>query len=55
MVSSDAHTMGLNVGARDVVNTRLALMALLPNIAGLVFAFGLGLAGFTNHRYARCG
>jgi hypothetical protein len=36
--------VGLKVAVTDVVNARLALMALLPNIAGLVLAFGMGLA-----------
>lgn len=34
---------GLNVKSDDVVNLRLALMAMLPNIAGLVLAFGMAL------------
>jgi hypothetical protein len=34
---------GLKVTAGDVVNVRLALMAALPNIAGLVLAFGMAL------------
>lgn len=34
---------GLPVGADDVVNLRLALMAALPNIGGLVLAFGVAL------------
>jgi len=31
------------LGADDVVNLRLALMALLPNVAGLLLAFAAGL------------
>jgi hypothetical protein len=34
---------GLKVTAVDVINIRLALMALLPNLAGLVLAFAGGL------------
>ena len=36
---------GLRLGADDVINLRLALMALLPNVAGLLLAFAAGLAG----------
>ena len=35
--------VGLKITADDVVNLRLALMAVLPNIAGLVLAFGMAL------------
>jgi hypothetical protein len=35
---------GLKLTADDVVNLRLVLMALLPNLAGLVLAFAMGLA-----------
>ena len=35
---------GLKLAAVDVVNARLALMAMLPNIAGLVLMFGVALA-----------
>jgi len=35
---------GLRLEAADVVNLRLILMTLLPNIAGLVLAFGVALA-----------
>jgi hypothetical protein len=35
---------GLGIKTDDVKNVRLALMALLPNIAGLLFAFAMGLA-----------
>jgi hypothetical protein len=35
---------GLRLEAVDVVNIRLALMAMLPNIAGLVLCFGIALA-----------
>ena len=35
--------LGLNLTAADVVNLRLILMATLPNIAGLVLAFGVAL------------
>lgn len=34
---------GLKLTSDDVLNLRLILMALLPNIAGLVFAFAIGL------------
>jgi hypothetical protein len=34
---------GLGLRTDDVVNVRLLLMALLPNIAGLVLAFGVTL------------
>jgi hypothetical protein len=34
---------GLKLATDDVVNLRLALMAILPNIAGLVLAFGSAL------------
>jgi hypothetical protein len=34
---------GLKLTSDDVVNLRLALMAILPNIAGLVLAFGSAL------------
>jgi hypothetical protein len=36
---------GLKLTTDDVVNLRLALMAILPNIAGLVLAFGTALRG----------
>lgn len=35
--------VGLRLNADDVVNLRLALMALLPNVAGLLLAFAAGL------------
>jgi hypothetical protein len=35
--------VGLKLTTDDVVNLRLALMAILPNIAGLVLAFGIAL------------
>jgi hypothetical protein len=35
--------VGLGLKTDDVKNVRLALMALLPNIAGLLFAFAMGL------------
>jgi hypothetical protein len=35
--------LGLNLAAADVVNLRLALMAILPNISGLVLACGVAL------------
>jgi hypothetical protein len=38
-----AQWVGLGVTATDVGNLRLALMALLPNIAGLVLCFGMAL------------
>jgi hypothetical protein len=38
-----AQWVGLGVTATDVANLRLALMALLPNIAGLVLCFGMAL------------
>jgi hypothetical protein len=38
-----AQWVGLGVTATDVGNLRLALMALLPNIAGLVLCFGMVL------------
>jgi hypothetical protein len=34
---------GLNLGEIDVANIRLGLMGLLPNLAGLVLAFGVAL------------
>jgi hypothetical protein len=34
---------GLKLATDDVVNLRLALMAILPNISGLVLAFGSAL------------
>ena len=34
---------GLNLTAVDVGNLRLAMMGLLPNLAGLVLAFGVAL------------
>ena len=34
---------GLSLQAGDIVNLRLALMALLPNAAGLLLAFAAGL------------
>jgi hypothetical protein len=36
---------GLKLTTNDVVNLRLVLMALMPNIAGLVLAFGVALRG----------
>jgi len=36
---------GLKLTTDDIVNLRLALMAILPNIAGLVLAFGTALRG----------
>jgi hypothetical protein len=41
---------GLNLTAVDVGNLRLAMMGLLPNLAGLVLAFGVALAA--THRGA---
>ena len=41
---------GLNLTAIDVGNLRLAVMGLLPNLAGLVLAFGVALAA--THRGA---
>ena len=41
---------GLNLTAIDVGNLRLAMMGLLPNLAGLVLAFGVALAA--THRGA---
>jgi hypothetical protein len=38
-----AQWVGLGVTATDVGNLRLALMALLPNLAGLVLCFGVAL------------
>jgi hypothetical protein len=38
-----AKWLGLAVTADNVVNLRLALMALLPNVSGLVLAFALAL------------
>ena len=35
---------GFRLAADDVVNLRLVLMAMLPNIAGLVLMFGVALA-----------
>jgi hypothetical protein len=35
--------VGLGVTATDIGNLRLALMALLPNLAGLVLCFGVAL------------
>jgi hypothetical protein len=35
--------LGLEVTARGVANLRLALLALLPNVSGLVLAFGIAL------------
>jgi hypothetical protein len=37
--------LGLKLAPDDVVNFRLGLMAMLPNIAGLVLAFGVALRG----------
>jgi hypothetical protein len=34
---------GLNLTAVDIGNLRLAMMGLLPNLAGLVLAFGVAL------------
>ncbi len=34
---------GLKLTTDDVANLRLALMAVMPNIAGLVLAFGIAL------------
>jgi len=36
---------GLRFSTDDVENLRLALMAMLPNIAGLVLAFGVAVRG----------
>ena len=36
---------GMNLTAVDVSNLRLALIGLLPNLAGLVMAFGVALRG----------
>jgi hypothetical protein len=36
---------GLNLGEMDIANIRLALMGLLPNLAGLVLAFSVALRG----------
>jgi hypothetical protein len=44
---------GLKLTADDVVNLRLVLMAMLPNIAGLVLMFGVALA-FPAPRRAAC-
>jgi Tfp pilus assembly protein FimV len=41
---------GLNLTATDVGNLRLALMGLLPNLAGLVLAFGVALRGAATRR-----
>jgi hypothetical protein len=38
-----AQWVGFGVTATDIANLRLALMALLPNIAGLVLCFGMAL------------
>jgi hypothetical protein len=38
-----ARWVGLGVTATDISNLRLALMALLPNLAGLVLCFGVAL------------
>ena len=38
-----ARWVGLGVTAIDISNLRLALMALLPNLAGLVLCFGMAL------------
>jgi hypothetical protein len=38
-----AQWVGLGVTAIDIGNLRLALMALLPNLAGLVLCFGVAL------------
>jgi hypothetical protein len=38
-----AKWLGLEVTADGVANLRLALLALLPNVSGLVFAFGIAL------------
>jgi hypothetical protein len=38
-----AQWAGLGVTATDIGNLRLVLMALLPNLAGLVLAFGSAL------------
>jgi hypothetical protein len=38
-----ASWVGLSVTTADVVNMRLALLTLIPNIAGLVLAFGVAL------------
>jgi hypothetical protein len=38
-----AQWVGLGVTATDIENLRLALMALLPNVAGLVLCFGVAL------------
>ncbi len=44
-----ANWVGLGVKADDVRNVRLALMAILPNISGLLFAFSVGLARPVRH------
>ena len=36
---------GLNLSAVDISNLRLAMMELLPNLAGLVLAFGVAFRG----------
>ena len=36
--------VGLKLSADDVMNLRLVLLAMLPNISGLVLMFGLALA-----------
>jgi hypothetical protein len=44
-----ANWANLQVKTADVVNLRLALMAILPNIAGLLLAFSMGLARPVRH------
>jgi hypothetical protein len=41
---------GLKLSAGDIGNLRLALMGLLPNLAGLVLAFGVALRGSATPR-----
>ena len=36
--------LGLKLTGDDILNLRLALMAILPNVAGLLIAFATGLA-----------
>jgi hypothetical protein len=45
-----ASWVGLNLSAADIANLRLALMGLLPNLAGLVLAFGMALRGKDSSR-----
>ena len=44
-----ASWVGLGLKPDDVKNVRLALTALLPNLAGLVLAFAGGLAAPRRH------